>query len=128
MKLSAIVVGLLMVAAGVVGIVAPGVLVTIGRDIATPTGLYVVGALRVVIGVVLVLAAPTSRMPRTLRVLGGIVVIGGIATPLFGVDRSRTVIEWWASVDPLFRRLEFAFAAAFGGFIIYATGPIRGRH
>lgn len=124
MNLLAIVVGLLIVAVGVVGMTAPDSLVTIGRNALTPTGLYVIAVLRVCIGIVLILAAPTSRMPKTLRVLGAVAVIGGITTPLFGVDRSRAVVSWWVSQSPLFLRLAALFAAAFGSFIIYASGRL----
>jgi hypothetical protein len=76
-------------------------------------------------GLVLFFAAPASRMPRTLRVFGGIVCIAGITTPMFGVNRSHAVVNWWAAQGPLFIRLEGLGAAALGGFIIYsmARGP-----
>jgi len=46
-------------------------------------------ALRIALGLVFVLAAPASRAPRTLRVLGVIVIIAGLTTPSFGVAHAR---------------------------------------
>ena len=125
MNLLAMIVGLLVVAVGAVGMAVPDALVAIGRDLVTPTGLYVIAVMRIAIGLVLVLAASTSRMPRTVRVLGGIVFIAGLTTPMFGVDRARAVMDWWVSQGPWFMRCSAILAVAFGGFIIYAGGSAR---
>jgi hypothetical protein len=119
------VIGLVVVALGVVAIATPDNLVTIGRDVATPTGLYVVAVLRVCIGLAFIFAAPTSRMPRTVRIVGGIVVIAGIVTPMFGVDRSLAVVNWLAAQGPLLIRLAAVWIVALGSFMIYATGSVR---
>ena len=123
----AMVVALLVLVVGVLGITAPDNLVTIGRYVVTPTGLYLVAALRVSIGLMLMLAAEKSRMRRTVRVLGGFILIAGITTPIFGVDRSRVVFDWWASQGPLIIRVPAVSAAAFGAFLIYAIGSGRTR-
>jgi hypothetical protein len=69
--------------------------------------------------VVFVLAAPASRAPRTVRVLGLIVIIAGLATPWFGVARARAVLNWFASAGPLLMRLAAGVGMAFGGFLVY---------
>jgi len=53
----------------------------------------------VAIGLFFVLAAPASRAPLTIRVLGLIVIIAGLSTPWFGVARSQAVLDWMASAD-----------------------------
>jgi hypothetical protein len=55
---------------GLLAIVNPDALVALGEYAVTPTGLYVIAAVRIVFGTVLVLAATASRIPRVLRVLG----------------------------------------------------------
>ena len=89
----------------------------------TPAGLHGIAVLRIAIGLVFVLAAPASRAPRTLRVLGVIVIIGGLITPSFGVVRTRAVMGWWASGGPLFMRLAAGLAMAIGGFLVYLFLP-----
>ena len=93
MKSLSLLVGLLIVVLGLVGIVVPGALVTIGMKSVTPIGLYVVAALRVVIGLVLLGASSASRMPRTLRVFGVVALVGGLATPLLGVERANAIMN-----------------------------------
>jgi hypothetical protein len=120
-KTLALVVGVAVIALGVVGLVAPGVLVSIGRVAVTPAGLYVVAVVRVAIGVVLIRVAPASRSPRALRVLGAIVVVAGLLTPLMG-EPARAMLDWWASAGSAYLRLAAALAIGFGSFIVYAVG------
>ena len=58
-------------------------------------------------------------------VVGLLVVAFGMVGITAPDDRSRAVIDWWASQGPLFLRLAAVLTAAFGGFLIYATGSLR---
>ena len=125
MVLVALLVGLFIVAIGMFGVAAPHGLLTAIRFVLTPLGLYLVAALRVVFGVVLVLAAPSSRAPKVLRLLGFIMLVAGLTTPFFGVDRARAMLDWWAARGPAFMRLWAGFAVAFGALVVYAVAPRR---
>jgi hypothetical protein len=85
----------------------------------TPGGFYAIAASRIAIGLMFVLAAPASRAPRTLRVLGLTVIIAGLATPWFGVARARAVLDWLASAGPLWMRLDAGVGMVLGGFLVY---------
>ena len=67
MRFPALLVALFIVVVGLVGVFAPDRLMTVGRYVVTPVGLYAIAALRVGIGLVLMLVAPVSRAPKTLR-------------------------------------------------------------
>jgi len=123
--LVALLVGLFIVAIGMFGVAAPHGLLTAVRFVLTPLGLYLVAALRVVFGVDLVLAAPSSRVPKVLRLLGFIMLVAGLTTPFFGVDRARAMLDWWAARGPAFMRLWAGFAVAFGALVVYAVAPRR---
>jgi hypothetical protein len=125
MNLLATVFGLLLAAFGLVGMVVPADWLAFGTRAVTSTGLYVIAGIRVCLGLVLMNAAATSRMPRTLRVLGIVVVIAGIATPPFGVERSLAVAHWWASQEPWALRIGPAFVVALGGFMAFASRRVR---
>jgi hypothetical protein len=118
-KSLALLTGLLIVILGFVGVVAPGILVTIGLRSVTPAGLYVVAALRIIIGLVLLGASAASRTPRTLRVLGIVALAAGVMTPFLGVERARAIMNWLLAPGPVVMRLWALLAVAFGGFIIY---------
>ena len=108
-------------ALGLFAIINPDTLVAIGEYAVTPTGLYVIAAVRIVFGTVLVLAATASRIPRVLRVLGVIIVIAGVVTPLYGVDRTRAQFDWLVSIGPIAIRLVGLAMMVVGGLIFYAV-------
>jgi hypothetical protein len=119
MRLLGLVIGALVMLTSAISFAAPDLRLSLERSVITPAGLYAIAALRIAIGLVFVLAAPASRAPRTLRVLGLIVIIAGLMTPLFGVARARAVLNWWASAGPLLMRLDASVGMAFGGFLVY---------
>jgi hypothetical protein len=108
---------------GGVGVVAPSDLPAFAQSLVDPTALYVVAAVRVAFGVVLVFAAHGSRMPKTLRALGVAIIVVGALTPFFGLEHARTLLGWWASRPLWFMRLWPLLAVAFGGFVAYAVRP-----
>ena len=127
MRLLAATFGLIIVAIGALGVAGPAVLLELGRTLQTPSALYVVAAIRIVFGAVLLAVASGSRMPRTLRVLGIVIIIAGLLTPFFGVERTQAVLRWWSSQDPLLVRALAGVAIVFGIFIIHVVRrPRRG--
>ena len=123
--LRALLVGVFIVAIGMLGVTAPLGLLAAVRSILTPLGLYLVAALRVVFGAALLLAAPSSRAPRALRLLGLVMLVAGLTTPLFGIDRARAMLDWWSAWGPTFMRVWAGLAVAFGAFVVYAVAPRR---
>lgn len=125
MRIVALLVALFVIVAGVVGIITPDSLMTIGRYVVTPVGLYAIAALRVAIGIVLMLVAPTSRLPRTLRVVGAVVVVAGLGTPLFGVERSRAIMDWAFTQGTALIRVVAGLVLALGVFLAFAVATGR---
>ena len=122
MRSLALLVALFVMVVGMVGIFTPDSLLAVGRYVVTPGGLYAVAALRIGIGLVLMLAARISRAPRTFRALGAFVIVAGLATPLFGVERSRAILDWEATHGTALIRVGAGLAVILGGFIAFAVG------
>jgi hypothetical protein len=122
---AALFIGLLICALGTLGIATPEVFVRTVRFFQTPPTLYLALVIRVAVGVVLVLAAPASRAPRVLRVLGFLVVIGGVLTPFVGVRGAEAIIEWWSAGGAPLVRVWAGVALAIGIFIVYAVAGRR---
>lgn len=125
MRFFALLVALLVMLIGIVGVVAPDRLITVGRFVLTPFGLYAIAALRIGMGLVLILVASTSRAPKALRAIGAVVVVAGLATPLFGVERARGVADWAAAQGPPFLRTIAGLLFALGSFIAFAVSAGR---
>jgi hypothetical protein len=119
MRWFGLVIGALVILASAINFAAPDLRLSLERSMMTPAGRYAIAALRIAIGLVFVLAAPASRAPRALRVLGLIVIIAGLSTPWFGVARARAVVNWLVNAEPWLMRLDAVLGMAIGGFLLY---------
>jgi hypothetical protein len=120
----ALVVAGAVVVLGVAAIVIPDVVIATGRHLVSPSGLYAAAAFRVGVGLVLILAAGESRAPGILHAIGVVALMGGVATPLFGVEAARARLDWEAGHVALFR-VEGAGFVFLGGLIVSALRPAR---
>jgi hypothetical protein len=128
MKTLAFVVTLVIMAVGAVGVVVPSGLVWIAQHSVTSGAFYLIATVRVAFGLVLISVASVSRAPKTLRVLGYLILIAGITTALTGVaamERARAIIEWWLQQGSGVVRLAGVVVLALGGFVAYACAPAR---
>ena len=121
MRIAALLFALFTILVGIVGLVLPDSVTTVRRlYFATPVGLYAAGAVRVAMGLVLIRSARISRAPRTLRALGVVVCMQGLAAMFLGLDRARAILEWEARHTALLR-VGAVVALAAGGFIAFAV-------
>jgi hypothetical protein len=123
MKAVSWLVAIFVTAVGVAAIAAPDFVLGLRSLVATQTGLLAIAAFRMAVGVVLIMTAPTSRWPKALQASGAVVLLAGLATPLFGVDRTRAVIDWEAAQGPALMRLAGVILLAIGGFLAAALSP-----
>jgi hypothetical protein len=117
---------LLIVGLGATGIVMPSVIVWIAKHALTAGVLYCVAVVRVAFGLLLVAVASESRAPKTLRVLGCVIVVAGIAAGLVGLlamDRASAMVGWWLQQGTDLLRLTCVLLVVLGGFIAYACAP-----
>ena len=123
MRSAALLVALFTIVVGIVGLVSPDSLTTVRRlYFATPVRLYAAGAVRVVMGLVVILCARASRAPRTLRALGAVMCMQGLAATLFfGPDRARAILEWETMQGTALLRVGAAVALAAGSFLAFAV-------
>ena len=122
MRSAAFLVALFAIVVGIVGVVSPDSVMTVRRlYFSTPVGLYTAGAVRVAMGLVVILSAPASRAPKTLRALGAVMCMQGLAATLFGPDRARAILEWEAMQGAALLRVGAAVALATGGFVAFAV-------
>ena len=126
MRIAALPVALLSIVVGIVGIASPEGGMTLRRlYFATPGLFYSVVAVRSAMGIGLILAAARSRWPRTLRALGAVVCLQGLAATLLGLDHARAIMEWEGMQGHALLRAGAAVALASGGFIVVTVtqGP-----
>jgi hypothetical protein len=111
---------------GALGFIRPEALIGIARHFETPAGLYAAAGIRILLGITLLLAAPTSRAPAVIRILGAVALLAGFVTPFFGPERARAIVDWLSSQGPFVMRAWAAFALALGCFLVWAFLPKSG--
>jgi hypothetical protein len=119
----ALVLSLCVAAVGALGVLSPARLLDFARRFESPAGLYTAAAFRVLMGVALLLAAPTSRAPGVVRIVGVVILLAGLLTPVVGLERARRIIRWWSRRGPAFMRIWAGLALAFGLTMAYAVSP-----
>lgn len=125
MRIAVLLVALFTVVVGVLGIVSPDSVTTARRlYFATPAGLYTAAAVRVAMGLVVILFAQHSRTPKTLRALGAVMCMQALSATLLGPDRARAILEWETTHTALLRAGAVVAVAA-GGFLVFAVAAGR---
>jgi len=127
MRVAALIVALFAIIIGVVGIVAPDSLTMARQHLLDRPGvvLYVAGAIRVAMGLVLIVFAPRSRTPRILRVLGVIMALQGIVPQFIGIDRERMILDQEVMLGNAALRAGAVVALVSGCFIAFVVTPRR---
>ena len=125
MAIVVVVVSLFIVALGAVGVLAPDRLISHVKTWQTRKGLYGAAGIRLVLGVAMVLAAPSSKAPDTMCVLGVFAIIAGLVTPFLGLQRFRKLVDWWVArgSGSAFTRLWGGVAVAIGVLLAYWILP-----
>ena len=121
MRIAVLVVAVFIIVVGILGVVSPHSVTTARRQyFATPVLLYAAAAVRVAMGLVVILGAGASRAPKTLRAVGALMCMQGIAATLFGPDRARAILEW-ESMHSTLLHAGALVAVATGCFVVFAV-------
>jgi hypothetical protein len=123
---AALLVSLVTIVVGIGGLVSPDSGTEIRRlYFATPMRLYTAGAVRVAMGLVVILSAAASRAPKTLRAVGVVMCMQGLAATTMGPDRARAILEWETMQGTSVLRIGAAVALSVGCFLAFA---VSGHH
>jgi hypothetical protein len=113
----------LLLVQGIIGLAAPDIFAGIVGFMQTSPAIYAAAAVRVAVGIVLLQAASTSRLPIFMRILGGFVLLGGLVTPFVGRQFAEVILDWWSSHGSALVRLFAAVSFALGLVTAYAVAP-----
>jgi hypothetical protein len=121
MRIAALSVAVFTIVVGIVGIVSPeyGTMVRRGY-FGTPIRLYAAVALRMTMGLVVIVFAPASRAPRIIRLLGALMCLQALTAMVLGPDHARAVMEWETRQGAALLRVGAAVSLAAGVFMAFA--------
>ena len=102
------------------GIYAPNRLIEAVKSICGKSwGIYAAVIVRLLLGALLIIAAPDARFPVVFKVLGWLSIIAAILIPSLGRTRFGRLIDWFTALPSLLVRFWLLFGIAFGGFLIF---------
>jgi hypothetical protein len=120
MTFAATLIGVVIILQGLVGLIAPESFAQLIGAIQVPPVIYAAALVRAVFGVVLLRVAPQSRAPLLLKALGVLVLVGGLLTPIVGVQFGKVILGWWSESMLVVRAFATA-ALVIGSVIVFAT-------
>lgn len=130
MKMIAFACGLLILLTGISGIISPASLKPLTQLTTSTSAFLLLAAIRIVLGFILVFGAPQSRMPSTIRVIGFIVLMIGIATAItafMALEQARYIVSQWMQMGDDVVRITGVVLVVVGGFIGYCFAPERSQ-
>ena len=116
-------VGVLIAAFGVLGIVQPERLPALVRGLAAGRLLWVAVALRLGLGVIFVIAAPSCSYPWFVEFVGWLAIAAALALPVVGAQRLAALVDWWAGMGRGFTRALSLGTLWFGVALVVASSP-----
>jgi hypothetical protein len=121
MRLLFILLGALIVIAGIVLLISPEILFNVLEDNSNNSWVYI-GAIviRLILGVLLILYARESKYPMAIKVVGYIAVIAAIMLIFIGQEGFQDLISEVLHVFSSFGRIAGFVVIALGGFLMYA--------
>jgi DMSO reductase anchor subunit len=113
-------VGTLIFIIGISFLVSPSRLKNYFYPLIEKDWLYVATLLRVVIGIIFLFAAGSTRFPTFVMIVGVISILTGVIIPFFGTDRMRAFVRWWIERSNAVLRLWALVTSVFGIILIWA--------
>jgi len=95
--------------------------IQLGLVLGGKVSLYLSIGIRVVFGIVIIMAASESRFPEAFQILGIISLVAAMVAPFFGFARLQGFVQWWAGRSSGFIRGWSLVAAALGVFLFYGS-------
>ena len=117
MKTITLFIAALMILLGLAGVLWPEGLMQLAVYSFTRSGIYVAAAVRILLGALLFFSAKATRTPKTIRVVGLIILVAGIATALIPADRAQSMKDWWLAHGPDTVRIVACFPLVVGIFV-----------
>ena len=114
-------IGIVIVVMGITFLLSPKQLRQLLAFLGQGKRLYGVGILRLLFGVILLLAASQCRLVGVVLTLGILFLIGGILIFVLGLERLKSILNRWDKKSPLTLRLLGLIPLAFGALLLYSV-------
>jgi hypothetical protein len=114
-------IGIVIIAIGVIYLVYPQVIRILLNFFAVGYHIYLAAVLRLVFGVILLLAASRTAEPKIIAVLGIIFLLGAILIVAIGPKKIKPILNWYKKWPLWAMRTAAILVILFGLLVIYAS-------
>jgi hypothetical protein len=114
MNIVVVLVGALIALIGLAVIIAPSTLKKALWSFIESDRFYLIAIVRIVLGVLFLLAAGQTRSPLFINIVGVFMILAGLLIPVLGKTRVRAVAEWWMKKGDGMLRVWGVMALLFG--------------
>jgi hypothetical protein len=80
-------------------------------------GYYVAAAVRLLLGITLIIAAPDSRFPVIFEIIGWLTIVAAVILLLIGQEQQRKLAVWFDRFPEMAIRSWLVLGVAFGAFL-----------
>ena len=115
-----VIIGLIILGVGITVLIRPEVLRKMLKIFLARHWWSFVTMIRVLVGVLLMLAASGSRAPTFIIAVGILFILSGVTVPLMGTPRIERLAGWWLERSNTMLRLWGLLAAVIGAAIVWA--------
>ena len=117
-----IVLGILICLASLLAVALPTRLLQLVRRITVNTALRLLAfIIRTILGVFLILVAPSTEFPVAMSIIGILLIVSGIAALVLGNERIQGILNWAVGLRPAFVVAGGLVGLLFGAFLIYVA-------
>jgi hypothetical protein len=125
MNVIVLIVGWLILLLGILGIASPHSLVNGVLGMSSATRFYVTVIVRIVIGIIFLLAARRCGVAWLVYLFGVIILISGIVLLFLGAGRLDEIINWFAACSDTGLRSAYVVDVIIGALLIFAGSKRR---
>ncbi|MBS1214963.1 MAG: hypothetical protein H6R26_3580 [Proteobacteria bacterium] len=115
-----VLIGVLLLGIGLGVMLSPAVLRSLLHQFLEFRWVHWISGLRVLVGGILVVAAPATRLPAFVRGLGVLLIAAGVSIPLLGEARVDRMAAWWLRQTDGMLRAWGALAAILGAVVAWS--------
>ena len=115
------IIGILMIAMGLIAIIKPTILKTLIEVLNVGKRIYFIGVLRIIIAILFLLGASGCKIPQIIIAIAILILLSGLLIFAIKLEKIKAILTWWQNKSPIVVRLAALIALAFGAIIIYAA-------
>lgn len=119
MSVVVVVFGLIMLGISTAILAAPERLKRMLRVFLDKQGFGVAVGIRIVVGILFLMAASETRAPSFITAVGILFIVAGVAIPFIGRARIDRLANWWLERPDWVLRMWAAAAGALGGVLVW---------